>query len=318
MKKLIYAAVLLLAPAAYAQEFTIIRTPGDSLREAGDMYGAIQAYKKSIAPGNIYTPDDKSPERSMLATNTYNLACAFSRTGQLDSALKYLDQYVQLDRDSENMALTDPDLINLRQAKGWPATENRIVAKYCAKSKTKITDPAYARTLWHMRAKDQAYYQEIQEAEKKTGQTSAVVLALWDLKRVINEENQRQLEALIREKGWPKISQVGRGPATAAFLVIQHADLAKQQKYLPTIEALCKMDEAHWQDYALMYDRIQTSTDKPQRYGSQVRFNNDSKKYELFPLEDASKVDTWRKEAGLQPLAEYLAHWKITWPEPKK
>ena len=28
---------------------------------------------------------------------------------------------------------------------------------------------------------------------------------------------------------------------------------------------------------------------------------------ELYPLEDESKVDEWRKEIGLEPLKDYLA-----------
>jgi hypothetical protein len=65
-----------------------------------------------------------------------------------------------------------------------------------------------------------------------------------------------------------------------------------------------------------MYDRVQVSENKPQRYGSQVRINSQTSKDELYPLEDESKVDEWRKEIGMQPLADYLLHWNIKW-EPK-
>ncbi len=60
-----------------------------------------------------------------------------------------------------------------------------------------------------------------------------------------------------------------------------------------------------------MYDKIQTNDNKPQKYGSQVSFNNETKKYELFPLLDETKVDEWRKEIGMQPLAEYVSRWEI-------
>jgi hypothetical protein len=65
-----------------------------------------------------------------------------------------------------------------------------------------------------------------------------------------------------------------------------------------------------------MYDRIQVSENKPQRYGSQVHLDPNTNKDELYPLEDESKVDEWRKEIGMQPLADYLMHWNIKW-EPK-
>ncbi|MGC4058894.1 MAG: hypothetical protein QM743_12365 [Chitinophagaceae bacterium] len=57
--------------------------------------------------------------------------------------------------------------------------------------------------------------------------------------------------------------------------------------------------------------------ESPQRYGSQVNYNPQTQQYELFPLEDDRKVDAWRKEAGMIPLADYLAHWNIQWPEKK-
>lgn len=323
MRKLICIAlytVLLFPAATKAQEamsFEVILTPGDSLREAGDMIGAIDAYKKSIAPGNKYTAPDQSVERSTYFADMYNLACAFSRTGQQDSALKYLERFTIESRDSVGEALSDPDFINIRDAAGWSKLEDQIIKCYCGKSKTTIKDIGYAKKLWQMGAIDQAYYEDIDIAERKTGKTSSVVMALWDLKRKQNEENQQQLESLIKEKGWPKISEVGPNLGTTAFLVIQHANLDKQQKYLPVIESFCKNGEARWQDYALMYDRIQVSIGKTQRYGSQVHYNNQTERYELLPLENPDKVDEWRKAIGLQPLSTYLANWSIVWPESK-
>lgn len=314
------ALVLLLAfpPVVQAQtedfSFSVILTPGDSLREAGIMYAAIDAYKKSIARGNTFPPGDFSPERSAYFSDLYNLACVFSRTGQQDSALKYIERHEIEFHDGVGAALSDPDLVYIRKATGWQRVEALLIKNYCDSSKAKIRDLAYAKSLWYMSAADQAYYKDIEIAEARTGKSSSVVLALWDLKRSLNEDNQRRLETLIREKGWPKISEVGKRAATAAFLVIQHADLAKQQKYLPVIQSLCAAGEARWEDYALMYDRVQTSLGKPQRYGSQVFYNAKSQRYEIFPLENPGKVDEWRKEAGLQPLSKYLANWKITWP----
>lgn len=298
--------------------FNVILTPGDSLRQEGDMHAAIKAYKKSIAAGNIYAPGDHSVERSVYFTDMYNLACAFSRIGEQDSAVKYLERCIEESNDSTGEALTDPDFVNIRGAAGWPKLENIIVRNYCSKNSITIKDIDYAKKLWHMGAIDQAYYSDITVAEQKTGKTSSVVLALWELKNKLNKENQQQLEKLIQEKGWPKRSIVGKHSARTAFLIIQHADLARQEKYLPTIKELCKAGEADWQEYALMYDRIQISSGKVQRYGSQVRYNMETHKNELYDLENADKVDEWRKELGLQPLAKYLANFHIEWPRNKQ
>jgi hypothetical protein len=324
MKRLLFAAaasLLLGTSSLHAQEneisFTIILTPGDSLRQEGDMYGAIDAYKKSIASGNIYASGNHSVDRSVYFGDTYNLACAFSRIGQQDSAVKYLERFTAESNDSVGEALADPDLVNIRSASGWPKLESIIIRNYCSKSGISIKDMAYARKLWHMSAIDQAYYKDITLAEQKTGKTSSVVLALWDLKKKLNGENQKELAKLLQEKGWPKKSVVGAGCANTAFLIIQHAGLPLQQKYLPVIKDLCKAGEAGWQEYALMYDRIQVSSGKAQRYGSQVRYNSKTQQSELFDLENPEKVDEWRKELGLQSLSAYLKNFQIEWPARK-
>lgn len=322
MKPFLFALLGLLhlfPVSVYAQEeaaaFTIILTPGDSLRETGNLVAAIEAYKKSVSAGNIYAPNDNSIARSIYCADNYNLACALSRMGQQDTALKYLERSVLDCTDSSGEALSDPDLMNIRSAAGWAQLEDLLVNRCCNNKTSRLKDLAYAKTLWHLGAIDQAYYKDIEIAEKKTGKTSTVVLALWELKRRLNEENQQRLEKLIQDKGWPKISAVGAGPARTAFLIVQHADLARQQKYLPVIESLCKIGEAQWEQYALMYDRIQTDLGKPQRYGSQVFFNAQTQQYELFPLENKAQVEALRKKLGMQPLGEYLKEWDISWPD---
>ncbi len=305
LRSTISALLILLASNAHAQtDFQIVLSEGDSLREAGEVNASLDAYK------NTYIKEPKN------IVNVYNYACLLSVVHDIDSCFKYL--YLAAKLDTTLDILTDPDFMHAMEDKRWDAFANNVVDMVKYKTKAQYKNLALAKKLWKMHAIDQAYYSDITIAEKKTGQNSTVVFALWDAKHRLNEQNQQELEAMIAADGWPKISDVGNSAAGAAFLVIQHADLDKQKKYLPTIKALCEQKEASWQSYALMYDRIQTNEQKPQRYGSQVHYNDKTKKYELFPLEDETKVDQWRKEAGMGPLAEYLAHWDIKFEPGKK
>lgn len=273
------------------------RSPADSLRDIGDLKGAIECYKEMFERGEADFFD------------IYYYACALSVDSQLDSAFKYLE--IAMEQDTFAHVFTDPDFLNLRDDKRWADFESKWIALIQKKSGNPIIDIEYAKQLWYMEATDQAYYDCIDLAERETGQDSPVVRALWKLKDLLNKKNQQDLEKLIESKGWPKISDVGESAADAAFLVIQHSDPDKRQKYLPVIENLCKENEASWQSYALMYDRIQTDSNKPQKYGTQVRFNEEKNAYELFPLLDENKVDQWREEMGLEPLADYLSYWGI-------
>lgn len=55
----------------------------------------------------------------------------------------------------------------------------------------------------------------------------------------------------------------------------------------------------------------------PQKYGAHTGYNERTKKGEIYPLEDESKVDEWMKELGLPPLEEYLKRFNVIC-KPKK
>jgi hypothetical protein len=281
----------------------IILSPGDSLRRNGNIMGAIDEFKKVYKK----VPGDE--------INIYNYACALAITKQNDSCFKYLN--LTLQKEIKPDALTDPDFISVRSDQRWNDFENKLIALIEKKTNKHYQDIEYAKQLWEMNALDQAFYSDIELAENKIGRNSTVVLDLWEFKNHLNDQNLKDLEKLIEKKGWPTISQVGGRAAGAAFLVIQHSNTEKQKTYLPVIEKLCEQKEASWESYALMYDRIQVSEKKPQKYGSQVTFNAQTQKWELFPLLDEAKVEEWRKDAGMVPLAEYIAGWGIKF-EPKK
>ena len=267
----------------------------DILREEGKIKEALQEFKK------IYLQE---PENRL---NVYNYACALSIDKQIDSSFKYLRKAIEL-KPTEN-ALTDPDFVSLRESQSWNSFENGLIEQLGLESQ--IKNLPYAKDLWKLKAFDQAYYEEINLAERKIGKESSVVSALWKLKEIYNLQNQKAIENLVSKYGWPKISEVGNRAASAAFLVIQHSNLQKQKTFLPEIKKLCEIGEADWQEYALMFDRIRIDENEKQRFGSQIKYNSEKQKFELFPLENPTKVDEWRKEISLQPLNEYLANWNI-------
>ena len=303
-KTILIFAILIFANVKINAQMMSQMSKADSLRQEGDLTGAIEEYKKTY---NANSND---------ADNIYNYACALSVTCQVDSAFKYL--YISIEMDTSILAFRDPDFIHLRESPKWEAFEKRLTSllEYFP-DRPFNKDIEYAKILWKMFALDQAYYKDIEIADEKVGKNSTVTYALWDLKEKINKENQEEFEKLIETNGWPKSSEVGGSASTTAFLIIQHSDLEKQKKYLPVIKNLCEQKEASWQSYALMYDRILTDENKPQKYGSQFKYNAQTKKNEFLPMEDETKVDEWRKEVGLGTLSEYASHWNIEYT-PKK
>lgn len=120
----------------------------------------------------------------------------------------------------------------------------------------------------------------------------------------VDTDNTAYLIELVADIGWIDSARFSPSAASAAFLIVQHSGhLPLMLAALPQIE---KDIEATGQGdaYALLYDRIQLSLARKQRYGSQIGFGPEG----MFvgPLEDPEHVDERREKLGMQPLAEYL------------
>ncbi|RYF91422.1 MAG: hypothetical protein EON95_15050 [Caulobacteraceae bacterium] len=136
--------------------------------------------------------------------------------------------------------------------------------------------------------------------------------AMWAPIEAADAANLKALLAMVPPEGWFLKSRYGEKPAGAAFHIIQHSDAAQWKRLVPVLEPLVVTGEVDGQLFGLMYDRLAISEDRPQRYGSQMRC--DKGNWAPYPLEDAAKVEEWRKAMGfMQTFAEYLEHWK-TYP----
>jgi hypothetical protein len=126
----------------------------------------------------------------------------------------------------------------------------------------------------------------------------------------IDGENTEYLIKLVQEVGWIDNERFGRKAALGAFLIVQHSGhLQLMMAALPEIEKDLKKKVGDPQDYALLYDRLQLRLGGKQRYGSQLGRNQNGEAV-VLPLEDKAKVEQFRKEIGLFPLAQYLGMFK--------
>jgi len=125
--------------------------------------------------------------------------------------------------------------------------------------------------------------------------------------QTIDTANTERMRAIIRQYNWPGPELVGRDGAEAAFLLVQHADLAFQKEMLPLVEKAYRSGGLSGQSYALLLDRVLVGEGKPQVYGTQAKRFEEWKGQEpaLAPIEDEANVDKRRAEVGLPPLSEY-------------
>ncbi|MBL8771661.1 MAG: hypothetical protein JNK30_09795 [Phenylobacterium sp.] len=140
------------------------------------------------------------------------------------------------------------------------------------------------------------------EAERELA-FKAMGAAMQNVDRTV----EAQVLAMVPPEGWFSRSKYGEEASRAAFMIIQHSSVENWRRFLPVIERFVAQGEASGADYALMYDRLATTEGRPQRYGSQLRCVDG--KLAPFPLEDASRVEAWRREAGMPfTYAEQLAN----------
>ncbi len=123
--------------------------------------------------------------------------------------------------------------------------------------------------------------------------------------------NLIKVTKILSQYGWLGPQDVGMDRSQALFLVIQHADLKTQQKYLPMIKKAEKEGKTFSSNLAILQDRIAMREGKKQLYGSQ-RFQDKTTgiRY-IYPMIDPDKLDQRRKLMGLQPMKEYETGWDV-------
>jgi hypothetical protein len=172
--------------------------------------------------------------------------------------------------------------------------------------------------LENMMEEDQRFRTRAKEVEQKFGLNSKELEALWKEQTDLDHRLLNRVEEIIKEYGWPGKRLVGPNASLAAFLVIQHADYKYQKTYFPLMNEAMKSGEIEARQLALLEDRILMREGKKQIYGSQLTRNEASGKYELWPVEDEENLDKRRSSVGLDPIAEYLKNFGITYIAPKK
>ena len=133
----------------------------------------------------------------------------------------------------------------------------------------------------------------------------------WAEQQALDRQNVAALSQIIATHGWPTEKVFVEKAALAAFLVVQHAPLEVQERYLPRLQAAAERGEVPKSYFAFLTDRIRLYRNEPQVYGTQLRTNAQTGRLELYPLLDEANVDTRRAEMGLEPLETYLARFGL-------
>lgn len=123
----------------------------------------------------------------------------------------------------------------------------------------------------------------------------------------VGTNNTNYVRALVQEIGWIDIRRFGETASGNAIILVQHSlDLPLMLAVLPEIERDFKPRGPDALLFAIVYDRLENELGRKQRFGTQLGEDAQGQPM-VIPLESVEKVDEFRKELGLPPLAEYLA-----------
>jgi len=161
--------------------------------------------------------------------------------------------------------------------------------------------------------KDQTLRGLYSSVEEKYGNGSDEMKYFFGLISREDKENKAEVIKMIDERGWVGISLVGEKANNTLWLVIQHAGLDIQKKYLPLLKKSVEIGESIGNQLALLEDRILMREGKPQIYGSQITQNMKTGKMEVYKVEEPEYVNKRRKEVGLGPIEDYIGHWGLEW-----
>lgn len=244
----------------------------------------------------------------------FTAARAWARAGVSDSAFFQLKRLLEktdfLDANDEWML--EPDFESLQNDLAW----KRLAVQWQLKQARaeQIKNNPLTLELEKIYASDQYYRVKRDSVASLHGEQSPE-MSDWAHRWVEQDSlNLLRVSAILDEHGWLGPDVVSDKASRALFLVVQHAPLAAQEKYLPMMQQAVKDGKANIGSLAYLEDRVLMRQGKPQRYGSQVVRDPESGAWVLHPVEDPANLDARRKSVGLGPIQEYLdamgAKWK--------
>jgi hypothetical protein len=234
----------------------------------------------------------------------YNAAFAWIALGNKNRAFDHLEKAVfEYGFDDIEKLQREGELFGLSKDNRWDKLL-QTVKKNKEQREAKL-DKDLVEKLKLVFHEDQQLRLQLDSVQKKFGFDSKETGELWKVINYKDSQNLVVVKEIIDTKGWLGDDELGDQGNTTLFLVIQHADSATQEKYLPVLLQAVKEGKAKPHQLALLEDRTRTNKGQKQIYGSQVFQDPSTNKLIFFPIEDEINVNKRRASIGLGPLEEY-------------
>lgn len=299
MKKIIALFLIFCCVSAKAQTYKEMVFKADSCYTK-------ENYKLSVA---YYEKAFKTEQKN--SKNLYDAGCSAARAKENKKAFKWLN--LAIDNGFENIAhmQIDNDLKSLHSDKKWKETIEKLQKKLAVTGAN--YDKVLEKQLAEIYTEDQEIRGEFMNVYKAPKPDKKKIDSIGKIMNRKDSINLIKVMKILDERGWLGKNVVGKQGNQTLFLVIQHADLQYQQKYLPMMREAVEIGNAEPGNLAYLEDRVALREGRPQIYGSQGAKNKKTNKMYISPMIDPDNVDKRRAEVGLGPIAEYAAKMNIEW-----
>jgi len=307
MKTILYIFLIILSIQSYSQTFFIIEfSKCDSLMEN-------EKYEEAILCFLEYENDKRLTVRK--------IACAYGLMGNLDSALKYLNIWVDSGNVEIGFAIM-PHFKSFRNNNKWHEFQKKLISKY--KEKNPDFQEDYFFIIYNMfesfTNKRHELMKDIEDEDiEDDGFKEKAILIREELNNIL-AGNLNEIEALIDIKGWPSPDRVGSVNNMFFLRLIEDSDnLLYYKKYFSYIEEdIANGNSGVKASYAQIQDKVLVLEGKKQKYGSQLYFDENQMKFVFYPIEGIENIENiniLRREAGFfECLEDFAKHMSVDLP----
>ncbi len=290
---------LLMVPAVSRAQYDTYIWKADSLYMFGEFAQSSAMFDKAFQTG-----------QPVEGRHLYNAACVAALAGDKDVAFKRL--FARMKKAPNWYAdgiSDDKDLFSLHDDARWKTFLDSLSARQ--ERVERHYDKPLRKRLQEIGKADQDIRQEYIKARSAFNNQTKTDSLLREMQR-IDSLTQAEICDILDKRGFVGREKVG--DACAVFwLVIQHAPVELERKYLPEFQKAAARGDVAPSQVAMMEDRINMFEGKPQKYGSQIEEGAYGARV-VYTLLNPEKVDVWRKEVGLEPLADYLRNMGASMP----
>ncbi|MBC7862542.1 MAG: hypothetical protein IAF38_06160, partial [Bacteroidia bacterium] len=199
------------------------------LQKADTLFQKKYFAESAVAYSNAFTFSNQHFSEG----DRYKAARAWAKVGQLDSAKANLKLDIEAGFYKLDMLKKESSFSQLKKQKDWKTILNNVEMNLQIQNKKLGKFKNIKPKLENILVLDQKFRKEYYIKLPALGPNADETKKLLQQMNRTDRLNQKYISKILDEHGWVDYKIIGFEASAALFLVVQHADSATQEKYLP-------------------------------------------------------------------------------------